>query len=653
MNRAYQEFERWLKEPSILATFLRKIETLTGIPQTIFAFVCSILIVLHLISGYTAELLSNFITLIYPAFCTIYSIENGKFYDQTRLLKYWLLLGIVTLFEHWKQGLLEYTIFFVWSFTESPFVGSHLFYILIMHPVYVMIFGATSLSRRSSGVDTVDYFESFDVTLDTSERFLSVTEIEEIYTEPPKTDFCSYKSNAAVNAAPERVQPEVSPETGDSTATELEVDFTVLSREITLVESDDYAIPSGQMTPTGPKSITGSSEAVTSTETEKPTIISRISRDVTSEEATTRSSLTELASTGSRMIGLSDEVASTDFQSEATRLSGENMFSGSHAGITFLSGERTSLKSQTHSPRLSEVISERSQQKVGLLSDEISVANSQSQISRLSREASRAGSQTQIFTDLSQENIPSGSQAEILRRLSGQMTPTGQQSEISTRKLGGRSSMSSQTQFKHSSGEIIPGSTESRPSGEISETVAFETPSPTNQSEKASETREMSEGNSDVQRDALEFQVTPTYATPPGTEATFETPSPSNQAEDEALSETRGISEGNSDVQGDFLELEEEAFLEEALIEEEFPENLSNWQTIQEPVSGEVMEEINLMRIVQSDDTDFSEQKYEETEYRHDIGQGIQDDKGEDNQHNVEVIFKNSKDLAPKDDDSD
>ncbi|XP_067125023.1 mucin-21-like [Centruroides vittatus] len=607
MNRTYQEFERWLKEPSILATSLRKIETLTGIPRTIFALVCSIMIVLYLISGYTAELLTNFITIIYPAFCTIYSIENGKFYDQTRLLKYWLLLGIVTLFEHWKQGLLEYvtyfwllkTIFFVWSFTESPFVGSHLFYILIIHPVYAMIFGAASLSRRSSGVDTVDYFESFDVTPDTSERFLSVTEIEEIYTEPPKTDFCSYKSSAAVDAVPERVQPEVTPETGDATSIELELDFTVPSREITLAESEDYAVSSGEMTPTEPKSINGSSGAVTSTETEKPTIISRTSRDIhTSEGATTRSSLEELASTGSRMIRLSDEVASTDLQSEATRLSGENMFTDSQARITLLSGERTSLKSQTHSPRLSEVISERSQQRVGLLSDEISIVNSQSQ--------------------------------------------TGLQSEILTRKLGGRSSVNSQTQFKRFSGEIVPGSTESRPSGEISETVTFETPSPT-KPEKASETREISEGNSDVQRDALEFEVTPTYATPPGTEATFETPSPSNQAEEEALSETRGISEGNSDIQGDSLELEEEAFLEEEVIEEEFPENLSNWQPIQEPVSGEVMEEINLMRIVQSDDTDFSEQKYGETEYEPDIGQDIQYNKEGDNQQNVEVIFKNSR----------
>ncbi|KAF2355006.1 TB2/DP1/HVA22-related protein, partial [Trinorchestia longiramus] len=98
----------------------------------------------YLIFGHLAQLISNLVGFLYPAYCSIKALETSVKADDTKWLTYWVVFASFSLLDTFSGFLISWipfywlakVLFLVWCFSSSEYNGSVIIYHKVILPFF-------------------------------------------------------------------------------------------------------------------------------------------------------------------------------------------------------------------------------------------------------------------------------------------------------------------------------------------------------------------------------------------------------------------------------------------------------------------------------------------------------------------------------------
>ncbi|XP_018010521.1 receptor expression-enhancing protein 5 isoform X2 [Hyalella azteca] len=98
----------------------------------------------YLIFGHLAQLISNLVGFLYPAYCSVKALESSTKADDTKWLTYWVVFATFSLIDTFSGFILSWlpfywlakVLFLVWCFSSSDFNGSTVIYNKVILPFF-------------------------------------------------------------------------------------------------------------------------------------------------------------------------------------------------------------------------------------------------------------------------------------------------------------------------------------------------------------------------------------------------------------------------------------------------------------------------------------------------------------------------------------
>ncbi|KAL1926376.1 hypothetical protein VTP01DRAFT_5897 [Rhizomucor pusillus] len=146
--------------------YCNEFERKTGIPKSYAALGIAGLMVLMIFFDLAGQLLTNFISWVYPAYASFKAIESPSPYDDKQWLTYWTVIGFVQIIEYFSDILLFWipfyflfkTLFVLWL-ALPQFRGAEVLYTRVLRPY--LLEAQTDIDRKAEHLrDKVGAFAS-------------------------------------------------------------------------------------------------------------------------------------------------------------------------------------------------------------------------------------------------------------------------------------------------------------------------------------------------------------------------------------------------------------------------------------------------------------------------------------------------------------
>ncbi|KAG5678979.1 hypothetical protein PVAND_008593 [Polypedilum vanderplanki] len=141
-----QQLEKELNDESKPWTkYLRLLEEKSNVPRSYIFLGIVGFVALYLAFGFAAELICNFIGIMYPAYVSMKAVETQDKSDDTKWLTYWVIFGTLTTIEFFSIYITKIIpfywllkcIFFIWCMAPIQNNGSIVMYNRVIRPYFL------------------------------------------------------------------------------------------------------------------------------------------------------------------------------------------------------------------------------------------------------------------------------------------------------------------------------------------------------------------------------------------------------------------------------------------------------------------------------------------------------------------------------------
>ncbi|CAJ0594676.1 unnamed protein product [Cylicocyclus nassatus] len=144
VKKMLDDVDKQLHAQSPINNVLATIEQKSGVKRLHIVLGVAALQGLYLIFGHFAELVCNFMGLIYPAYVSIKAIETATKEDDTQWLTYWVVFATLSVVEFFSHQILSVfpvywlvkSLFLLWLYLPST-LGAKTVYHRFIQPVFL------------------------------------------------------------------------------------------------------------------------------------------------------------------------------------------------------------------------------------------------------------------------------------------------------------------------------------------------------------------------------------------------------------------------------------------------------------------------------------------------------------------------------------
>ncbi|BFZ57342.1 ER membrane protein DP1/Yop1 [Savitreella phatthalungensis] len=121
---------------------LQRLEQRSGVPKVYAILGVGLLYIFFIFMNWGGQLLSNLAGVALPTYYSLRAIETAGGADDTKMLTYWVVYGLLTIVEYWSNTILYWmpfyflikTVFLLWLVLPQ-FEGAVLVYQKVIRPV--------------------------------------------------------------------------------------------------------------------------------------------------------------------------------------------------------------------------------------------------------------------------------------------------------------------------------------------------------------------------------------------------------------------------------------------------------------------------------------------------------------------------------------